>query len=202
MPYKYPLDDTLTCLLNQKVSGFLFRAFSVSFDSVKQLAPSTRIIVNHFFRYYCRRFCQMLHPAALGPADRRRSHTPAGAGGDLEPSTSRTGLEGAGGGGHPISLVDRLNTMSRVRRRKLEAEELAAEARLAMADPLMPITPEIGPVGYQLAEGEECSMLEPRVKVGETISLSYSPSRDSLWLTSGSAKFIQNPVVGPLAVQW
>ncbi len=83
------------------------------------------------------------------------------------------GSSGGGGGGHTISLVDKLNTMSRVRRRKQEAEDLAAEARQAMEDPLMPITPEIGPVGYQLAEGEECSMLEPRSKVN-LIPVSYS----------------------------
>ncbi|KAM7535419.1 hypothetical protein Aperf_G00000096903 [Anoplocephala perfoliata] len=68
------------------------------------------------------------------------------------------------GGGHTISLVDKLNTMSRVRRRKQEAEALVSEARQAMEDPLLPITPEIGPVGYQLAEGDECSMLEPHSK--------------------------------------
>lgn len=71
----------------------------------------------------------------------------------------------AGGGGHTMNLLDKLNTMSRVRRRKQEAEALVFEARQAMEDPLMPITPEIGPVGYQLAEGDECSMLEPHSKV-------------------------------------
>ncbi|KAH9284992.1 Beta-parvin [Echinococcus granulosus] len=76
---------------------------------------------------------------------------------------SGVGSEGSGGG-HAMSLVDKLNTMSRVRRRRQEAEALASEARQAMEDPLMPITPEIGPVGYQLAEGDECSMLEPHSK--------------------------------------
>ena len=75
------------------------------------------------------------------------------------------GAGGGGGGGHTMSLMDKLNTMSRVRRRRQEAEALASEARQAMEDPLMPITPEIGPVGYQLAEGDECSMLEPHSKV-------------------------------------
>nr|CDS27526.1 peptidase Clp (S14 family) [Hymenolepis microstoma] len=70
----------------------------------------------------------------------------------------------AGGGGHTMNLLDKLNTMSRVRRRKQEAEALVFEARQAMEDPLIPITPEIGPVGYQLAEGDECSMLEPHSK--------------------------------------
>lgn len=91
-----------------------------------------------------------------------RSASPGGhmstAGGHATGSTS-------GGTGARESLVDRFNTMSRVRRRKQEAEELAAEARQAMEDPLHPITPEIGPVGYQLAEGEECSMIEPHSKV-------------------------------------
>lgn len=81
---------------------------------------------------------------------------------------SGRGDTGGSGGGHTISLVDKLNTMSRVRRRKQEAEALVFEARQAMEDPLMPITPEIGPVGYQLAEGDECSMLEPHSKVGST----------------------------------
>ncbi|KAL5960704.1 Beta-parvin [Taenia solium] len=84
-------------------------------------------------------------------------------------SESRGGGEGGvgsegSGGGHAMSLVEKLNTMSRVRRRRQEAEALASEARQAMEDPLMPITPEIGPVGYQLAEGDECSMLEPHSK--------------------------------------
>ncbi|VDL62230.1 unnamed protein product [Hymenolepis diminuta] len=76
----------------------------------------------------------------------------------------------AGGGGHTMNLLDKLNTMSRVRRRKQEAEALVFEARQAMEDPLMPITPEIGPVGYQLAEGDECSMLEPHSKLIEWIN--------------------------------
>ncbi|CDI98558.1 peptidase Clp S14 family [Echinococcus multilocularis] len=75
-----------------------------------------------------------------------------------------SGFGSEGSGGHAMSLVDKLNTMSRVRRRRQEAEALASEARQAMEDPLMPITPEIGPVGYQLAEGDECSMLEPHSK--------------------------------------
>lgn len=88
-------------------------------------------------------------------------------GGDSGGFGGRNEASGGGdaAGGHTMSLMDKLNTMSRVRRRRQEAEALVSEARQAMEDPLMPITPEIGPVGYQLAEGDECSMIEPHSKV-------------------------------------
>ncbi|VDM01428.1 unnamed protein product [Schistocephalus solidus] len=87
--------------------------------------------------------------------NRMRAHSPGG-----NPAATI-----GSGPGREYSLFDKLNTMSRVRRRKQEADELAAEARQAMEDPLHPIQPEIGPVGYQLTEGEECSMIEPFSKV-------------------------------------
>lgn len=62
-----------------------------------------------------------------------------------------------------------MNTLSRSRRRKQEAEELAAEARQAMEDPLLPAPLDLGTDGYQLAEGEERSMIEPQSKVSHTM---------------------------------
>ncbi|VDD74869.1 unnamed protein product [Mesocestoides corti] len=108
----------------------------------------------------------------VGLVDKMRQTSPsANAGTEVRSPVSNRGggdsvnpRSDSGSGGHTTSLVDKLNTMSRVRRRRQEAEALATEARQAMEDPLMPITPEIGPVGYQLAEGEECSMLEPHSK--------------------------------------
>ncbi|CAH8831964.1 unnamed protein product [Trichobilharzia szidati] len=61
-------------------------------------------------------------------------------------------------------FLAKLNTLSRSRRRKQEAEELAAEARQAMEDPLLPAPIDLGIDGCQLAEGEERSMIEPQSK--------------------------------------
>ncbi|KAL7060126.1 hypothetical protein AAHC03_010114 [Spirometra sp. Aus1] len=99
----------------------------------------------------CQTEQSLVHISTRYQADTMRAHSPGG-----NPAATI-----GSGPGREYSLFDKLNTMSRVRRRKQEAEELAAEARQAMEDPLHPIQPEIGPVGYQLAEGEECSMIEP-----------------------------------------
>ncbi|CAH8455484.1 unnamed protein product [Dicrocoelium dendriticum] len=63
-----------------------------------------------------------------------------------------------------FGFLAKLNTLSSSRRRKLEADELAAEARQAMEDPLHPAHFEPDLDGFQLAEGEERSMIEPQSK--------------------------------------
>ncbi|VDP86526.1 unnamed protein product, partial [Schistosoma mattheei] len=71
---------------------------------------------------------------------------------------------GGGADSRESGFLAKLNTLSRSRRRKQEAEELAAEARQAMEDPLLPAPFDLGTDGYQLAEGEERSMIEPQSK--------------------------------------
>ncbi|CAH8445493.1 unnamed protein product [Schistosoma rodhaini] len=71
---------------------------------------------------------------------------------------------GGGADSRESGFLAKLNTLSRSRRRKQEAEELAAEARQAMEDPLLPAPVDLGTDGYQLAEGEERSMIEPQSK--------------------------------------
>ncbi|VDQ01911.1 unnamed protein product [Trichobilharzia regenti] len=72
---------------------------------------------------------------------------------------------GGGMDSRESGFLAKLNTLSRSRRRKQEAEELAAEARQAMEDPLLPAPIDLGIDGCQLAEGEERSMIEPQSKV-------------------------------------
>lgn len=62
------------------------------------------------------------------------------------------------------SFLNKLNTLSRSRRRKQEADDLVAEARQAMEEPLHPAHFEPDPDCFQLAEGEERSMIEPHSK--------------------------------------
>ncbi|VEL31868.1 unnamed protein product [Protopolystoma xenopodis] len=98
------------------------------------------------------------------------SHYASGPGGG---GLSGSGISGGGssglglgaGGVAGTSFLDKLNTLARARKKRQEAEELAAEARQAMEDPLHPVLPDVGPGGYQLAEGEERSMIEPYSKV-------------------------------------
>ncbi|CAL8079848.1 unnamed protein product [Calicophoron daubneyi] len=79
---------------------------------------------------------------------------------------------GIGIGGNPNSgieakestFLNKLNTLSRTRRQKQEADDLVAEARQAMEDPLHPAPFEQSIDGFQLAEGEERSMIEPQSK--------------------------------------
>ncbi|KAH8854398.1 Beta-parvin [Schistosoma japonicum] len=84
------------------------------------------------------------------------------------PSYFGNGIYGPNVGGSNDSresgFLAKLNTLSRSRRRKQEAEELAAEARQAMEDPLLPAPIDLGIDGCQLAEGEERSMIEPQSK--------------------------------------
>ncbi|KAL3315764.1 hypothetical protein Ciccas_005595 [Cichlidogyrus casuarinus] len=55
-----------------------------------------------------------------------------------------------------------LHKLTRSRNKKMiEAEELENEAKHAMEDPLNPVHPDLGPDGYDLAEGDERSMIEP-----------------------------------------
>ncbi|KAK4472816.1 hypothetical protein MN116_004032 [Schistosoma mekongi] len=86
----------------------------------------------------------------------------------LGPSYFGNGIYGPNIGGSTDSresgFLAKLNTLSRSRRRKQEAEELAAEARQAMEDPLLPAPIDLGIDGCQLAEGEERSMIEPQSK--------------------------------------
>lgn len=63
-----------------------------------------------------------------------------------------------------FGFLSKLNTLAGSRRRKQEADELAAEARQAMEDPLHPTHFEPDLDGFQLAEGEERSMIEPQSK--------------------------------------
>lgn len=65
-----------------------------------------------------------------------------------------------------VGFLAKLNTLSRSRRRKQEAEKLDAEARQAMEDPLHPMTNDVELDSCQLGEGEERSMIEHSSKVG------------------------------------
>ncbi|KAF8569974.1 hypothetical protein P879_02571 [Paragonimus westermani] len=98
------------------------------------------------------------------------------------PSPVHRGMStvGSGSGHHTgnfneSGIFTKLNTLSRSRRRKQEADELAAEARQAMEEPLHPAQFEPNLEGFLLAEGEERSMIEPHTKehplVQETIRI-------------------------------
>ncbi|GFR64344.1 beta-parvin-like [Elysia marginata] len=58
------------------------------------------------------------------------------------------------------SLFDKIGTMGRKKKAK-EVSELQEEGKQAIESPTSPTIPDIGPEGYQLAENEERSMIEP-----------------------------------------
>ncbi|THD18134.1 Alpha-parvin [Fasciola hepatica] len=92
------------------------------------------------------------------------------------PDTGRRGLVSSGGvcpEARDFGFLNKLNTLSRARRRKQEADDLAEEARQAMEDPLHPAPFELSLDGFQLAEGEERSMIEPQSKVSVIHPLEY-----------------------------
>ncbi|TGZ67263.1 hypothetical protein CRM22_004918 [Opisthorchis felineus] len=80
------------------------------------------------------------------------------------PSTYGSGCATVCGESREFGFLSKLSTLSRARRRKQEADELAEEARQAIEDRFRQDYFEPNLDGFQLAEGEERSMIEPHSK--------------------------------------
>uniref|UniRef100_A0A095ADN3 Endopeptidase Clp n=3 Tax=Schistosoma TaxID=6181 RepID=A0A095ADN3_SCHHA len=121
----------------------------------------TRNVINTIYERHTRQSQEPQSGNLQSPGTPRRGVGPGAAnfgGGIYGPNV------GGGADSRESGFLAKLNTLSRSRRRKQEAEELAAEARQAMEDPLLPAPLDLGTDGYQLAEGEERSMIEPQSK--------------------------------------
>ncbi|GAA54026.1 alpha-parvin, partial [Clonorchis sinensis] len=80
------------------------------------------------------------------------------------PGTYGSGCATVCGESREFGFLSKLSTLSRARRRKQEADELAEEARQAIEDRFRQDYFEPNLDGFQLAEGEERSMIEPHSK--------------------------------------